>query len=171
MKMTYVTKKLSLSDPEKQLVERKMAKLDKFFTEEATAALTFTVAREEVRVEVTVKDHGMIFRGERSAIDKMMALDEIIDLLIRQVRKNKTRLSKMLYDEIPDFDPWNEGEEDYNLVKTKEIFLRPMDLEEAIMQMNLLDHNFFMFLDSETDKVSVVYRRKDGQYGLIRSEN
>ncbi len=171
MKMTYVTKKLSLSDKEKLLVERKMAKLDKFFTEEATAALTFTVAREEVTVEVTVKDHGMIFRGERSAVDKMMALDEIIDLIIRQVRKNKTRLSKTLYEEMPDFDPWDEGEEDYNLVKTKEIFLRPMDLDEAIMQMNLLDHNFFMFLDSETDKVSVVYRRKDGQYGLIRSEN
>ena len=171
MKMTYVTKKLTLSDKEKQLVERKMAKLDKFFTEEATAAITFTVMREEVTVEVTVKDHGMIFRGERSAIDKMMALDEIIDLLIRQVRKNKTRLSKTLYEDLPDFDPWEDGEDDFNLVKTKEIFLRPMDLDEAIMQMNLLDHNFFLFLDSETDKVSVVYRRKDGQYGLLRSEN
>ncbi|MBQ8599779.1 MAG: ribosome-associated translation inhibitor RaiA [Clostridia bacterium] len=171
MKMTYVTKKLSLSDNEKLLVERKIAKLDKFFTEEATAAITFTVMREEVTVEVTVKDHGMIFRGERSAIDKMMALDEIIDLIIRQVRKNKTRLTKTLYSELPDVDPWDEGEEDFNLVKTKEIFLRPMDLDEAIMQMNLLDHNFFMFLDSETDKVSVVYRRKDGQYGLIKSEN
>ena len=171
MKMTYVTKKLTLSDKEKQLVERKMAKLDKFFTEEATAAITFTVMREEVTVEVTVKDHGMIFRGERSAIDKMMALDEIIDLLIRQVRKNKTRLSKTLYEDLPDFDPWEDGDDDFNLVKTKEIFLRPMDLDEAIMQMNLLDHNFFMFLDSETDKVSVVYRRKDGQYGLIKSEN
>ncbi|MBQ7935159.1 MAG: ribosome-associated translation inhibitor RaiA, partial [Clostridia bacterium] len=169
--MTYVTKKLTLSDNEKQLVERKMAKLDTFFTEEATAAITFTVMREEVTVEVTVKDHGMIFRGERSAIDKMMALDEIIDLLIRQVRKNKTRLSKTLYEDLPDFDPWEDGEDDFNLVKTKEIFLRPMDLDEAIMQMNLLDHNFFMFLDSETDKVSVVYRRKDGQYGLLRSEN
>lgn len=171
MKMTYVTKKLSLSDQEKLLVERKLAKLDKFFTEEATAAVTFTVMREEVTVEVTVKDHGMIFRGERSAVDKMLALDEIIDLIIRQVRKNKTRLTKTLYSELPDFDPWEEGEEDFNLVKTKEIFLRPMDLDEAIMQMNLLDHNFFMFLDSETDKVSVVYRRKDGQYGLLRSEN
>lgn len=171
MKMTYVTKKLSLSDQEKLLVERKLAKLDKFFTEEATAAITFTVVREEVTVEVTVKDHGMIFRGERSAIDKMLALDEIIDLIIRQVRKNKTRLTKTLYSELPDFDPWEEGEEDFNLVKTKEIFLRPMDLDEAIMQMNLLDHNFFMFLDSETDKISVVYRRKDGQYGLLRSEN
>lgn len=171
MKTTYVTKKLSLSEKEKQLVDRKMLKLDKFFTAEAEAAITFTVVREEVTVEVTIKDHGMIFRGERSAIDKMLALDEIIDLLIRQVRKNKTRLSKNLYDEIPDFDPWDEGEDDYNLVRTKEVFLRPMDLDEAIMQMNLLDHNFFMFLDSETDHVSVVYRRKDGQYGLLRSEN
>ncbi|MBQ7936010.1 MAG: HPF/RaiA family ribosome-associated protein, partial [Clostridia bacterium] len=140
-------------------------------TDESTADINFTLMREEVTVEVTVKDHGMIFRGERSAIDKMMALDEIIDLIIRQVRKNKTRLTKTLYSELPDVDPWDEGEEDFNLVKTKEIFLRPMDLDEAIMQMNLLDHNFFMFLDSETDKVSVVYRRKDGQYGLIKSEN
>lgn len=171
MKTTFVTKKMTLSEKEKQLVEKKLTKLEKFFTDEATAALTFTVVREEVTVEVTVKDHGMLFRGERSAVDKMMALDEIIDLLIRQVRKNKTRLSKSLYAEGPDFDPWEEGEDDFNLVRTKEVFLRPMDLDEAIMQMNLLDHNFFMFLDSETDKVSVVYRRKDGQYGLLRSEN
>jgi len=171
MKTTYVTKKVNLSDKEKQLVERKLTRLDKFFTSDAEAALTFTVVRDEVTVEVTVKDHGMLFRGERTAIDKMMALDEIIDLLIRQVRKNKTRLSKSLYAEDPGFEPWEEGEDDFNLVRTKEVFLRPMDLNEAILQMNLLDHNFFMFLDSDTEKVSVVYRRKDGQYGLIRSEN
>lgn len=171
MKMTCVTKKLSLSEKEKQIIEKKLQKLNKFFTDEAEAILTFTVLREEVTVEVTVKDHGMLFRGERSAVDKMLALDEIIDLLIRQVRKNKTRLSKSLPYDAPDFDPWEDGEDDYQLVRTKEIFLRPMDLDEAIMQMNLLDHNFFMFLDSETDRVSVVYRRKDGQYGLLRSEN
>ncbi len=171
MKTTFVTKKLSLSEQEKLLVEKKMAKLNKFFTDEATAAITFTVIREEVTVEVTVKDHGMIFRGERSAVDKMMALDEIIDLLIRQVRKNKTRLSRNMYDTMPDFEPWDEGEEDYNLVRTKEVLLRPMDLDEAIMQMNLLDHNFFLFLDSESERVCVVYRRKDGQYGLLRSES
>lgn len=171
MKTTYVTKKLTLSEKERQLIERKLLKLDKFFTAEAEAAITFTVVREEVTVEVTIQDRGMIFRGERSAIDKMLALDEIIDLLIRQVRKNKTRLSKNLYDEPLDFDPWEEGEEEFQIVRTKEVFLRPMDLDEAIMQMNLLDHNFFMFLDSETDRISVVYRRKDGQYGLIRSEN
>ncbi len=171
MKTTYVTKKLTLSEKEKQLVEKKLLKLNKFFTDEAAVTLTFTVVREEVTVEVTVADHGMLFRGERSAVDKMMALDEIIDLLIRQVRKNKTRLSKSLYGEDPGFDPWEDGEDDFNLVRTKEVFLRPMNLDEAIMQMNLLDHNFFMFLDSDTEKVSVVYRRKDGQYGLIRSEN
>ncbi len=171
MKLTFVTKKMNLTDKEKLLIERKVTKLDKFFTSEAVAALTFTVVREEVTVEVTVKDHGMLFRGERSAVDKMMALDEIVDLLIRQVRKNKTRLTKSLYDTAPDFDAWDEGEEDFHLVRTKEVFLRPMDLDEAIMQMNLLDHNFFMFLDSDTDKVSVAYRRKDGQYGLLRSEN
>ncbi|MBQ7034272.1 MAG: ribosome-associated translation inhibitor RaiA [Clostridia bacterium] len=171
MKATYVAKKLNLSENEKLLIEKKLQKLNKFFTDEAEAAITFTVVREEVVVEVTIKDHGVIFRGERSAVDKMLALDEIIDLLIRQVRKNKTRLSKSLYAEAPDFDPWEDGEDDFNLVRTKEVFLRPMDLDEAIMQMNLLDHNFFMFLDSETDRVSVVYRRKDGQYGLIRSEN
>lgn len=171
MKTTYVTKKVNLSDKERQLVEKKLTRLDKFFTSDAEAALTFTVVRDEVTVEVTVKDHGMLFRGERTAIDKMMALDEIIDLLIRQVRKNKTRLSKSLYAEDPGFEPWEEGEDDFNLVRTKEVFLRPMDLNEAILQMNLLDHNFFMFLDSDTEKVSVVYRRKDGQYGLIRSEN
>ncbi len=172
MKTTYVTKKINLSDQEKLLIEKKLQKLDKFFTGDASATLTFTVVREEVTVEVTVADRGLLFRGERSAIDKMMALDEIIDLLIRQVRKNKTRLSKNIApDAAPTYDPWEEGEEDYHLVRTKEIFLRPMDLEEAIMQMNLLDHNFFMFLDSDTDKISVVYRRKDGQYGMIRSEN
>ena len=76
MKTTYVTKKMSLSEKEKQLVEKKLSKLNKFFTDEATAALTFTVVREEVTVEVTVKDHGVLFRGERSAVDKMMALEQ-----------------------------------------------------------------------------------------------
>lgn len=171
MKATYVAKKLNLSENEKQIIERKLRKLDKFFTDDAEVTITFSVIREEVTVEVTIKDHGVIFRGERSAVDKMLALDEIVDLLIRQVRKNKTRLSKSLYEEAPDFDPWEDGEDEFNVVKTKEVFLRPMDLTEAIMQMNLLDHNFFMFLDSETEKVSVAYRRKDGQYGLIRSEN
>ena len=170
MKMTYVAKKLSLSDQEKLLIEKKMAKLNKFFTDDATAAITFTVVREEVTVEVTIKDRGVLFRGERSAVDKMMAIDEIIDLLIRQVRKNKTRLSRNLYDEALDFEAWEDGEDDYNLVRTKDVLLRPMDLDEAIMQMNLLDHNFFMFLDSESERICVVYRRKDGQYGLLRSE-
>jgi len=171
MKTTYVTKKLNLSEKEKQTIEKKLLKLNKFFTDDAAATLTFTVVREEVTVEITIKDRGLLFRGERTAIDKMMAIDEIIDLLIRQVRKNKTRLSKALYADEPEFEAWDEGEDELDLVKTKEVFLRPMSLDEAIMQMNLLDHNFFMFLDSDTERIGVVYRRKDGKYGLIRSEN
>ncbi len=171
MKQTYVAKKMNLSDKEKLLIEKKLAKLNKFFSDAAEATVTFTVVREEVTAEITIKDHGVLFRGERRALDKMMAVDEIIDLLIRQVRKNKTRLAKRIYEDLPDFEPWDEGEEEFHLVRTKEVFLQPMDLNEAILQMNLLDHNFFIFLDSETEKASVVYRRKDGQYGLIRSEN
>ncbi len=171
MKTTYVTKKLNLSEKEKQTIEKKLLKLNKFFTDDASATLTFTVVREQVTVEITIKDHGMLFRGERAAIDKMMAIDEIVDLLIRQVRKNKTRLSKTLYVGEPGFESWDEGEEEFSLVRTKEVFLRPMNLDEAIMQMNLLDHSFFMFLDSDTERIGVVYRRKDGKYGLIRSEN
>lgn len=170
MKINYVTKKMTLSDREREQIERKLTKLNKFFTDQAEAAITFTVIREEVTVEVTIRDHGMIFRGERSAVDKMMALEEIIDLLIRQVRKNKTRLTKTLHEALPEVEPWDEGEDRFNLVRTKDVALAPMDLDEAIMQMNLLDHNFFMFKESDSDRVCVVYRRKDGQYGLLRSE-
>ena len=82
MKTTYVTKKLNLSEKEKQTIEKKFLKLNKFFTDDAAATLTFTVVREEVTVEITIKDRGLLFRGERTAIDKMMAIDEIIDLLV-----------------------------------------------------------------------------------------
>lgn len=168
MKTTYVTKKTGTTEKEKQLIEKKLCRLDKFFTGEADAVVTMTGVREQVRVEITVKDRGMLFRGERSATDKLTAVDEIVDLLIRQVRKNKTRLTKRTAEPQPDFEPWDEGEDEFPLVRTKELSLRPMSLEEAIMQMNLLGHNFFMFRDSETERTCVVYLRNDGGYGLLR---
>ena len=119
-------------------------------------------------VELTVWAGGMIFRAEARSIDKLDALNDAIDNLIRRIRKNKTRLQKKVKAsafELPE-EPIPE-ETDYDVIRTKEVTLRPTHVDEAILQMNMLGHSFFVFLNAESGTVNVVYRRNDGGYGLI----
>ena len=167
MNTVFVARKMTLSDSFKERAEQKLKKLDKFF-DDVKAQVTVSTQKEMATVELTVWAGGMIFRAEARSIDKLDALNDAIDNLIRRIRKNKTRLQKKVKAsafELPE-EPIPE-ETDYDVIRTKEVTLRPTHVDEAILQMNMLGHSFFVFLNAESGTVNVVYRRNDGGYGLI----
>lgn len=171
MKTIYNLRKVELTEHNKSIIDKKLTRLDKFFSDGAATTVTVSKTKENMNVEVTVSEKGMYFRAERSGKSVTACIDEIIDLLIRQIRKNKTRLEKRLYQGTPmPFDNEYIDEDAYDIIKHKKVFLKPIDTEEAILEMNMLGHTFFMFLNEETNKVCVVYKRNDGDYGLLESE-
>lgn len=173
MKITITGRKCSPRESFKDHAEKKLAKIEKFFGSEAEAKITVTVEKSSQTVEITVANGGMIFRAQERAENMNEALDKCVDTLIRQIRKNKTRLEKKLraasFDAFAEADPVAE-EVDYELVRKKTVVLKPQSVEEAILQMNLVGHQFYVFLDEESGDVSVVYKRSDGGYGLITPE-
>lgn len=173
MKITVIGRKCTPRDSFKERAEKRLKKVEKFFGSEAEAKVTATVEKNEQIVEVTIFHDGMIFRSQERAQNMNDALDRCADSIVRQIRKNKTRVEKKLrsgafeaYDAIDVFEP----EENYDIVRSKEIALKPQSVDEAILQMNLLDHQFYVFLNSSNEKICVVYARKDGGYGLIVPE-
>ena len=176
MKFHFIEKKLQIDREVKDYAEKKVSKLDKFFRLESEATVTFSTERGRCRVEVTLKNNGMFYRASELTGDMYASIDSACALIERQIRKNKTRLEKKLRDgalerEIkPEYVAAEETDEpeDFKIVRTKRFSLKPMTPEEAILQMNLLEHEFFAFLNMEDDdSFSVVYRRKNGGYGLI----
>ena len=170
MKITVIGRKCTPRDSFKERAEKRLKKVEKFFGDEAEAKITATVEKNEQTVEVTIFHDGMIFRSQERAANMNDALDRCADSIVRQIRKNKTKVEKRLrsgafdaYEAIDVFEP----EDDYSVIRSKEITLKPQSVEEAILQMNLLDHQFYVFLDSTSEKICVVYARKDGGYGLI----
>lgn len=170
MKITVIGRKCTPRDSFKERAEKRLKKVEKFFGTDAEAKITATVEKNEQIVEVTIYHDGMIFRSQERAVNMNDALDRCADSIVRQIRKNKTKVEKKLrsgafdaYEAIDVFEP----EDDYSVIRSKEITLKPQSVEEAILQMNLLDHQFYVFLDSTTEKICVVYARKDGGYGLI----
>jgi len=175
MKFTFTCKKVSLSDSIKAYAEKKISKLDRYFREDADAIVTFAVEKDHRCVaEITIRSGGTLFRAQEESRDGDMrgAIDAACSTIDRQIRKNKTRLSKRLRQEalVPDvpaeFDVSEELE--FQVVRTKRIAVKPMSVEEAILQMNLLDHDFFVYRNTE-DVISIVYRRKNGGYGLLET--
>ena len=171
MKITTLARHLTLRDSMKELAEKKLAKFDRYFGEDSEATVKFSVRGEVEIVEVTIIYNGTIFRSEEENSTFANALDCAVESLERQMRKNKTRLAKRVrenafnYEYEDEFD--EEGEFD---IRVKTFPFKPMTAEEAIMQMNLLEHQFFAFTDAETNKTCVVYKRKSGGYGLIIPE-
>ena len=170
MKITVIGRKCTPRDSFKERAEKRLKKVEKFFGDEAEAKITATVEKNEQIVEVTIFHDGMIFRSQERAVNMNDALDRCADSIVRQIRKNKTKVEKKLrsgafdaYEAIDVFEP----EDDYSVIRSKEITLKPQSVEEAILQMNLLDHQFYVFLNSANEKICVVYARKDGGYGLI----
>ncbi len=174
MKITVVGRKVNLRNNFKDLVERKLQKFDRIFDQDAEAAVTVTVERNRQTVEITVQQRGLIYRAEDTAAEMNEALDHAVAALGRQIRKNKTRLEKAKKvapgAELSD-DYYEEPDEEFEIVRTKRFFVEVMTPEEAILQMNLLNHEFFLFRDDQSGDVHVVYRRKDGTYGLLEPES
>ena len=177
MKFTFTCKKVALNDSIKEYAEKKFSKLDRYFREEATALVTFAVEKNHrCVVEVTIRGGDMLFRAQEEAPDGDMrgAIDVALSYIDRQIRKNKTRLSKKLRTEgaVAADDVFEVAEEtEFDIVRTKRFAVKPMTAEEAILQMNLLDHNFFVFRNEDTNAISVAYKRKSGGYGLIETED
>ena len=170
--------KIKITKAMSDYINEKIGKLDKYLENSDTvrANVIVKVKNHEQTVEITIPLKSFILRSEETKDDFYAAVDKTIDKLERQVRKNKTRLmskqSKPSYDfNLSTFDFHDKEEkEDNKIVKRKSIEVKPMDEEEAILQMELLGHQFYMYKDSETNEPSVVYKRNDGNYGVITSE-
>ena len=176
MKINIIGRQLNVYDDTREMIYDKLSKLDKYFGDEANATVTLTHKRNLSTMEVTIKAASTLFRSEVDADSFRDALDKSIDNIERQIRKNKTKLRKKLREGIiPDgeiaLSVPEETEESDIIIRTKKFEYTPMSPEEAIMQMNLLGHTFFVFNDPVTEKTCVVYKRKDGNYGLIEPEN
>ena len=182
MKFVFTDKKVNLPNSIHAYAEKKVGKLDRFFKEDATASITFSLEKERLsKVEITIRSSGTIFRVSESTADMRASIDAAVATLERQIRKNKTRLEKRLRQgafertldasEITSFAPDEPEEGEYRIVRSKTFPIKPMTRDEAILQMNLLGHSFFAFKDEEADgSFAVVYRRYDGDYGLIEDE-
>ena len=168
MNITIVGRKCNPREDFRMRAEKRLGKVEKLFGEEASAKVTATVEKTCHIVEVTVTKSGMIFRAEERAENMEDALDACVDSLIRQIRKNKTRLVKKLHSAVlDDFIDTVEEETEFDVIREKTVALKPQSVEEAILQMNLLGHQFYMFLNADTDEINVVYKRNATGYGLI----
>ncbi len=169
MNITIVGRKCNPREDFRARAEKRLSKVDKLFGEEAAAKVTATVEKSCHIVEITVTKGGMIYRAEEQADNMVDALDECVDSLIRQIRKNKTRLDKKLHAAVLDdfFSDEVEEEKEFDVIREKTVALKPQSVEEAILQMNLLGHQFYMFMNADTDEINVVYKRNANGYGLI----
>ena len=180
MKFVFTDKKVNLPNKVHAYAEKKVGKLDRYFKADAEAAVVFSVEKDRNNVELTVRSGGTIIRVAESTSDMFATVDAAVASVERQLRKNKARREKRLrenafercvdVDEVSSFAP--EAEEDeFQIVRTKRFPIKLMSAEEAVLQMNLVDHTFFAFKNAEADGAfSVVYRRNDGGYGLIEDD-
>lgn len=177
MKITITGRKVNLRDNFKELAKKKLSRFDRIFDEDAQATVVVTIEKNRQIVEITIVSRGMIYRAESTDFEMNDALDQVISSLGRQIRKNKSKLDKEIHssalDEyVQDYLHSTEDEEsgEYKIVRTKHFFVKPLSVDEAILQMNMLGHQFYMFRDGATGEINVVYKRKDGNYGLLEPD-
>ena len=180
MRITITGRKVNLRDNFKELAVKKLSRFDRIFDEDAKAHVVVTLENKRQTVEITIKSRGMFYRAESTASEMNDALDQVISALGRQIRKNKTRLEKQIHSGaldkyIADYvknsdDKSIDDKSEYKIIRTKHFYVKPASVEEAILQMNLLGHQFFMFRNQENGEINVVYRRKDGNYGLLEPD-
>lgn len=169
MNITIVGRKCTPRDSFKERAETKLQKVEKFFGADASAKVTATVEKNIKIVEITLSKGGYIFRAQERSQDLEDALDSCVESLIRQIRKNKTKLERRLHDASFDdvFNNPSDEETEFDIVRTKHVIVKPQTVDEAILQMNMLGHEFYLFRNSENDQLNVVYKRNDGGYGLL----
>lgn len=173
MKVIITSKNLHASDHLKDTIEKKFEKLGKYFSNDIAVNVMLSSEKNREKVEATINAKGTIFRAEEVNNDVYNAIDRVVDKLSSQMSRFKTKLQRkhtgqkeFFFEEMPDA----ELEEDSRVVKTKRFSLRPMSVEEAIMQMELVAHEFFVFLNADSGTVNVVYKRNDGNYGILETE-
>ena len=174
MKTTITAKKMQIPQNFTDYAQKRIdSKLSKFFGDDADAKIVISEIKNEIIIELTVHYNSMLFRAERSAADKNAALDDAIDKIIRQIRKNKTKVEKKLKDTAfkENFAEPVDEQTDYEVIKHKKFKMRPMDIDEAILQMNMLGHEFFMFTNAATGEINVVYKRSEGNYAVLEPDH
>ncbi|MDR2569065.1 MAG: ribosome-associated translation inhibitor RaiA [Oscillospiraceae bacterium] len=180
MKFNFTDKKLKVTNEMRDYAEKKIGKLDRFFKSDSEAFITFAAERGRYTAEVTIKNNGMFYRVTDTTNDIYASVDSAVAAIERQIRKNKTRLEKRLRAGSLDREAevaaiHDDGDDDeqqeFNIVRTKRFPIKPMTPEEAVLQMNLLEHEFFVFKNQNRDDVfAIVYKRKQGDYGLIETK-
>ncbi len=171
-------KNMTVRDSVREAIEKKLSRLDKYFSEDTEAKVVLSYTKDMQKIEVTIPTKLGLIRAEDESRDIISSIDEVADSIVAQIKKHKKKLiskrqsaasfSSLFLDEIDESD--DAGEEQIRIVKTKHFAVKPMDPEEACLQMEMLGHSFFVFQDAQTDSISVVYKRRDGTYGLIEPE-
>lgn len=174
MNFIITGRNINVTDGLRAAVEEKIGKLEKYFTPDVDVYVTLSVQKDHQKIEVTIPVKGNIIRSEQTSSDMYVSIDLVEEIIERQLKKYKTKLTAQQQN-APAFTKayLDEDYEDTNkvkIVRTKRFGIKPMDAEEACVQMELLGHAFYVFANSETDEVNVVYKRKDGTYGLIEPE-
>ncbi len=176
MNINIIGRQLNVYDDMKELIEKKLAKFDRYFPNGADATVTLMKVRDDARMEITISVKGTLFRAEETTSDFRTSLTHCINTIEGQIRKNKTRLEKRMKSSfaaaeaaMAQADEPVEEETAFD-IRTKSFQLKPMTAEEAILQMNLLGHSFYVYEDADTGDTCVAYKRKAGAYGLIVPE-
>ena len=174
MKITIYAKQMTVRESLKAMIEKKLSKFDKFFGDDTEAYVTCRVRKDYKIIEITINYNGITFRSEEESDTFMNALDRSVESLERQIRRNKTRVEKTVKRgafTVIDADDDDEYDEEENFeIRVKTFSFKPMTPEEAILQMNLLGHEFYVFTDADSGECAVVYKRKSGAYGMIIQE-
>lgn len=174
MRITISGKNIEVTNALRETIEKKLLKLDKYFNPNITAHVTLSVQKNRDIIEVTIPFNGVVLRGEEANEDMYSSIDLVVDKIEKQIRKQKTKLQRrstgdaLKYQFIPEMQ--QEEKDEPRIVKTKRFAMKPMSVDEAVLQMELVGHNFFVYENADDGIVNVVYKRKDGNYGLIEPE-
>lgn len=178
MNYNIIGRRVEVTDGLRERIYKRLNKLEKYFKDDPEVRVTLSASKGRHTIEVTIFSKGIIYRAEDTDTDMYAAIDKVVDVIERQMRRHKTHLEKKLKKEafelpyaLPDEQDSVTEEKTFNVVKVKKFNVKPMSVEEAILQMNLLGHQFFVFDNSETNAASIVYKRKDGNYALIERAN
>lgn len=178
MRISITGKNLEISDYLRGLVEKKVGKLERYFPQDTEVQVTLSVEKNRHIVEVTIPFEGGVIRGEEVTGDMYASIDNVLDKLEKQIIRHRTKLEKSLrtgafkYDEPVFSGTYEEAEEDDGpqIVRVKRFNIKPMSEEEAMLQIEMIGHSFYVFINSDTNLMNVLYKRKDGNYGLIEPE-
>ena len=170
MRISISGKNLEVSSYMREVAEKKLSKLDRYFPQDTEAQVTLSIEKNRHIVEVTIPHEGRIIRGEEVSSDMYASLDNIVEKLEKQIVHNRTRLAKGLrqdaFRDLP-VEEYDDEEEGPQIVRVKQFSVKPMNEEEAMLQLELLGHAFYVFRDADTGDIKVLYKRKDGNFGLI----